>query len=186
MIENNSATLCRSTSPSLPLCWHLLIIAFLTPLQIDQSMDFTLGEPTGELNQATADILLGCIEVMMEDLVEEIAGGISRGGWCCAGDCKWGFACRTGLCTLGCMEVVMGDLVEGIARGILLGGRCWDQTRPDSSRACRRCFPLQRAAAAQRPTSWRPAWRRCLGSTGVSLSWRCTAREARRTKSQRG
>ena len=42
--------------------------------QIDQSTDFSAGEPAGELSHALADVLLGCMEVMMEDLVEEVAG----------------------------------------------------------------------------------------------------------------
>lgn len=45
------------------------------PLQIDQGTEYNAAEPAGELNHALGDVLLGCMEVMMEDFVDEIAGG---------------------------------------------------------------------------------------------------------------
>ncbi|GAB4818334.1 hypothetical protein N2152v2_005380 [Parachlorella kessleri] len=51
---------------------HRLVNCTLEDFSFDGSTDFSADQPAGELSQATADILLGCMEVAMEDLVDEI------------------------------------------------------------------------------------------------------------------
>jgi len=58
----------------------------LEDFNFDQSTCFDPGEAQGELSQATADILLGCYEVAMEDAVDAIQRLSSMGGGCLSQD----------------------------------------------------------------------------------------------------
>ncbi|KAL4443971.1 hypothetical protein ABPG75_011708 [Micractinium tetrahymenae] len=49
----------------------------LEDFQMDATVDFVPTTPGGLLSHAHADVLLGCLEVAMEDLVEELTGGIA-------------------------------------------------------------------------------------------------------------
>lgn len=61
----------------------------------------------GELHLAQADMLLGCLEVFMEDLVDEITGGQEQ---CCGRTSRVGeLHCRVG--GRGCSSVAMMRMV---------------------------------------------------------------------------
>lgn len=60
--------------PDLRMC-HPLRLPLSPQQTLPAAADFSLASAAGQHGQAVADLLLGCMEVAMEDLVEELTGG---------------------------------------------------------------------------------------------------------------
>jgi hypothetical protein len=84
--ELRQQRLCRwprtSSGPVAPLAPRLLLCpsAHLLPSGTPPGLaDFNLASSGGQLGQASAGLLLGCMEVAMEDLLGQLTGG--AGAW---------------------------------------------------------------------------------------------------------
>ena len=62
--------------PSFPMLSTPLCLPFFLPchLPCHHCAEFGMCSAAGQLGHATADVLLGCMEVAMEDLVQQLTG----------------------------------------------------------------------------------------------------------------